>query len=227
MRLRGRRHCTKTARNQANLLFYIPNSSRRGGIAAGAARAPWPLGDLEDAIQGQLKASEGVDINTVVNLISDNARRISTGFEPVPSGFPPGPRGESGLQLASNPLQFLRTTFQRYGGLATVVIGGERVVLVGDPAVAKLIVEQEPQNWVKEGTAFFPGSSLAGNGLLVSDGNLWRRQRRLSNPAFRTASVRSCRPIAPSTTCGEHGSLGSRRLMVALSQYACIVSGAA
>lgn len=33
------------------------------------------------------------------------------------------------------------------------------------------------------------GSSLTGNGLLVSDGDVWRRQRRLSNPAFRRAAV--------------------------------------
>ncbi len=44
---------------------------------------------------------------------------------------------------------------------------------------------------LQEGTAFFPGSSLAGNGLLVSDGPLWRRQRQLSNPAFRRAAIDS------------------------------------
>lgn len=44
---------------------------------------------------------------------------------------------------------------------------------------------------VQEGTAFFPGSSLAGNGLLVSDGPVWRRQRQLSNPAFRRSAIDS------------------------------------
>ena len=43
--------------------------------------------------------------------------------------------------------------------------------------------------FVKQGTAFFPGSALTGNGLLVSDGDEWRRQRRLSNPAFRKAAI--------------------------------------
>ena len=42
---------------------------------------------------------------------------------------------------------------------------------------------------VQEGTAFFPGSSLAGNGLLVSDGAVWQRQRQLTNPGFRKAAV--------------------------------------
>ncbi len=51
------------------------------------------------------------------------------------------------------------------------------------------MIDQAGEVFVKEGTAFFPGSSLAGNGLLVSDGDVWRRQRRLSNPSFRRAAV--------------------------------------
>lgn len=42
---------------------------------------------------------------------------------------------------------------------------------------------------MQEGTAFFPGSSLAGQGLLVTDGATWQRQRQLTNPAFRRAAV--------------------------------------
>jgi len=49
----------------------------------------------------------------------------------------------------------------------------------------------------QEGTAFFPGSSLAGEGLLVSDGPTWRRQRQLANPAFRRAAVDSYAAVLP------------------------------
>lgn len=70
------------------------------------------------------------------------------------------------------------------------MLGGERVVLVSDPVATRQIVVDDASTWVKEGTAFFPGSALAGQGLLVSDGELWRRQRRLSNPAFRKTAVR-------------------------------------
>jgi len=51
------------------------------------------------------------------------------------------------------------------------------------------VLISKSDSFQKKGTAFFPGSSLAGEGLLVSDGDVWSRQRRLSNPAFRQAAV--------------------------------------
>jgi cytochrome P450 len=48
----------------------------------------------------------------------------------------------------------------------------------------------------QKGTAFFPGSSLTGNGLLVSDGDIWLRQRRLCNPAFRKSIVDTYAQVA-------------------------------
>lgn len=50
---------------------------------------------------------------------------------------------------------------------------------------------------LQEGTAFFPGSSLAGQGLLVSDGAIWQRQRQLTNPAFRRAAVEAYAAVRP------------------------------
>jgi cytochrome P450 len=101
-----------------------------------------------------------------------------------------GPRGEQAPELLKSPLHFLEETRRRHGGLVSLVLGGERVVLVSDPAATRQVVVDDADTWIKEGTAFFPGSALAGNGLLVSDGDLWKRQRRLSNPAFRQAAVR-------------------------------------
>jgi cytochrome P450 len=68
-------------------------------------------------------------------------------------------------------------------------------VLLSDPDTVRQVVQDRLEVWLKDGTAFFPGSALAGNGLLVSDGPLWRRQRRLTNPAFRQAAV--CLQVLP------------------------------
>jgi len=63
------------------------------------------------------------------------------------------------------------------------------VVLVADQEAARQVLVEQSDVFIKKGTAFFPGSSLTGNGLLVSDGDVWKRQRRLANPAFRRAAV--------------------------------------
>jgi cytochrome P450 len=133
----------------------------------------FPLTRLADAIQGQIEASRGVSLPMVADMIADNAERLARGFEPIPPGYPPGPQGECGLKLAE-----------------AVMLGGKRVILVGDPEVAQSIVEEQPHLWGKKGTAFFSGTSLTGNGLVMTDGEVWKRQRRMSNPAFRAAAVR-------------------------------------
>ena len=62
-------------------------------------------------------------------------------------------------------------------------------MLVVDPIAAKRVLVDAPDVYIKTGTAFFPGSRLAGNGLLVSDGPVWKRQRQLATPAFRKSAV--------------------------------------
>lgn len=37
--------------------------------------------------------------------------------EPLPAGFPPGPMGDFGLELASDPLRFITTARSRFGGI--------------------------------------------------------------------------------------------------------------
>lgn len=129
-----------------------------------------------------------------------------------------GPQGDVALRLLANPLAFLDEMNRTYGQLVGILLGGEHVVLVSDPAAAEKILISGNSQFAKvllqcrhfknvymtlssacqsadshaalqEGTAFFPGSRLAGNGLLVSDGAIWQRQRQLSNPGFRKAAV--------------------------------------
>ena len=122
------------------------------------------------------------------------------------------------MDFLRSPLAFLDATVQQYGGAVGLKLGGEHVVLLADPVLARQVLIDLPEVFVKvctlvacmrtrllasarmwhrpsmrtqEGTAFFPGNSLAGNGLLVSDGQVWRRQRQLSNPAFRRSAIAS------------------------------------
>ncbi|KAL4425407.1 hypothetical protein ABPG75_009423 [Micractinium tetrahymenae] len=131
-------------------------------------------------------------IGELVQAAQQTAVRLWRQLEPPPPGFPPGPPGDAAVRMLQQPLDFLQEVRRRHGGVAGLLLGGERAVLVADPAVARVVLLEPPGRappFVKEGTAFFPGSSLTGDGLLTSDGEVWRRQRRLVNPAFRRAAV--------------------------------------
>eukprot|EP00850_Spirogloea_muscicola_P005228 SM000023S07684 [mRNA] locus=s23:873359:877755:- [translate_table: standard] len=165
-----------------------PRYSRRRG--APEARSPAPTGDVRLALLAALAATSWQQqVQQATALVSHGASRLRKILSPLPSSFPPGPGGDSAVALAGDPLGTLERLREEFGGAVGIKLAGEPVVVVSDPDLAKDILVTKADIFVKAGTAFFPGSSLAGNGLLVSDGETWRRQRRLANPAFRKSAV--------------------------------------
>lgn len=128
-------------------------------------------------------------MSSVSATVGGNVAKIQRYVLPRPVGFPPGPDGEQSLAMLSGPLEYLARLRSIYGPVSGVLLGGERVVVASSPAASRVVLVDKAEVFIKEGTAFFPGSSLTGNGLLVSDGELWKRQRRLSNPAFRRSMI--------------------------------------
>ena len=106
----------------------------------------------------------------VIDAASDVFRSVQRGFETLPDGFPPGPPGDSALELVQDPVAFSLKVSKQYGGATGLRLAGQNIVLVTDPILAKDVMIDRPQYFQKDGTAFFPNSSMAGNGLLVSDG---------------------------------------------------------
>ena len=64
---------------------------------------------------------------------------------------PAGPTGDCALQLLQNPLQFLEQTTRQYGRVVGLVLGGERVVLVADPALARRVLIDDAAHFQKAG----------------------------------------------------------------------------
>lgn len=82
-----------------------------------------------------------------------------------------------------DPLAILQTLQQRYDRLVHLNIGGRHQYLVMTPEDAKHVLQENHRNYGRS-PAFRVLQIFLGNGLLTSDGDFWRRQRRLAQPAF-------------------------------------------
>ncbi|MEO7109636.1 MAG: cytochrome P450 [Polyangiaceae bacterium] len=101
---------------------------------------------------------------------------------------PPGPTGmwaslENIRRGWRDPLSLLTETTRKYGKVAMARFGPMRYVVVEDPVAIKHVLLDNVKNYVKSRN--YSGIKLLlGNGLLTSEGDFWRRQRKLSQPAF-------------------------------------------
>jgi cytochrome P450 len=117
---------------------------------------------------------------------------ITTG--PVASTAPPGPRGVpllgNLLDLARDQLGFVRECTRRYGDLVSISYGGRRAVIVNHPDDVEFVLVKN-QRMFPKGSFYGVVRRLLGDGLLVSDGDIWRRQRHLTQPAFHHERIDS------------------------------------
>ena len=105
---------------------------------------------------------------------------------------PPGPRClVPGLQLLSfrrDPLRFLTELARAYGDAAQFRIGPQHFFLCNHPELIKEVLVTRHEHFIK-GRALQRAKKLLGNGLLTSEGEFHRRQRRLMQPAFHRQRI--------------------------------------
>jgi cytochrome P450 len=100
----------------------------------------------------------------------------------IPSG--PTERYDSSEDL----LRWMTDNFVKFGDIYSATISGSLAYVVGDPRYADHILRENWQNY-KKGDSTKRIAFLLGNGLMVSEGEFWKRQRRLIQPAFHNKAV--------------------------------------
>ena len=100
----------------------------------------------------------------------------------------PGPKGLPFLgvsvRLLQDPLEVMRSAAREYGDIVRIpVLVGTRVLLNRPDYIQQVLIFQQ-NKFHKSKLSKEATERLLGQGLLISEGDFWRRQRRLAQPAF-------------------------------------------
>jgi len=88
-----------------------------------------------------------------------------------------------------DPLAFGLDIARRYGDLAYYHLGPLHVYQVNHPDLARQILVEHAERFHKPRLLKHAFRPFAGEGLLTSDGSLWKQQRKLIQPAFHHAHL--------------------------------------
>lgn len=85
-------------------------------------------------------------------------------------------------------IRWMTDNFARFGDIYSATISGSLAYVVANPKYADHVLRENWQNY-KKGESTKRIAFLLGNGLMVSEGEFWKRQRRLIQPAFHNHAI--------------------------------------
>ncbi|HEX2623568.1 MAG TPA: cytochrome P450, partial [Phototrophicaceae bacterium] len=95
-----------------------------------------------------------------------------------PVGSPGFPLIGNMVEFARDPIKFITRLQQEYGDVAAFSLLGNKSVLISNPKDIEKILLETGKSYGK----FAPSYALRtvlGNGLVTSEGDFWKRQRKL------------------------------------------------
>jgi cytochrome P450 len=112
----------------------------------------------------------------------------------ITSPYPPGPKRRipfAGLlAYRRGPLPFFQNLAKQYGDISYFKLGPQEAYFLNHPDYIKDVLVTNNQNFMK-GLVLQRAKRLLGEGLLTSEGDYHRRQRRLAQPAFHRQRIAS------------------------------------
>jgi cytochrome P450 len=105
----------------------------------------------------------------------------------------PGPTGADMLRavprIRADAPGFLAESRQRWGEVVEFPMPRRPAFSVSDPQAVRRVLQDNHRNYDKATVQYRTLAVVTGQGLLTSDGPLWRRQRRLVQPAFHARTL--------------------------------------
>lgn len=114
------------------------------------------------------------------------------------SRFPPGPRGQpligSFNDLQRDILGFIERSVREYGDVVGFRVFGKPFCILGHPELIEQVLVRDSTKFIKS-LDYRKLAGVVGQGLLTSEGETWRRQRKLAQPIFQNDRVKDYVPI--------------------------------
>src|SRR6185503_930516 len=112
----------------------------------------------------------------------------------MPDKIPPGPKGKpiagNLLEFRRDPTGFLLNAALEYGDVVYLKFGPQQIFLINNPDYIRDVLVTNNRNFIKS-RGLQMARRFLGEGLLTSEGDLHRRQRRLAQPAFHKQRINS------------------------------------
>lgn len=147
---------------------------------------------------------------------------------PTRRHHPPGPRGLPWLgvtfDLLGDPLGLLERMGREYGAISEMRYWRGSRILLNAPELIEQVLLVQHQKFTKGALLRLTAQRLLGQGLLTSEGELWRRQRQMAKPAFQRARIAAYAPVmvrmareqAEAWRPGERREIGSEMMHLTL-----------
>src|SRR5262249_51064620 len=114
------------------------------------------------------------------------------------SSRPPGPKGHwfwgSLREFREDMLGFYVRIAREFGDAVAFRLGPKKLVLLNHPYLIEQVLVTQNRKFIKH-YAFRLLRPTLGNGLVISEGDFWLRQRRLMQPAFQRQRIEAFAPV--------------------------------
>jgi cytochrome P450 len=100
--------------------------------------------------------------------------------------------------IQADPLSVLEEARAHFGNLVYLPLGRPGAVLVNEPEAVRHVLQANARNYTKATVQWAQMASIVGEGLLTSEAEVWRKQRRLMQPAFSRSRERAIAEVVVS-----------------------------
>ncbi len=108
--------------------------------------------------------------------------------------------GATAARQPRDPFRSLRALVRREGDVARYRAGTEEAYLVNHPDLVRHVLADNSANYTKDTLINANFKAAAADGILVSEGDTWRKRRRLMQPAFHRERIAAFADTIVATT---------------------------